>query len=217
MPRKILGKSGESLGASYDVEGSQVAIKTLKDEEGVSLVHEMGGVQFSERLFMRILNWNTGALSASSSFYVRSTSAGWAASLPAPAASVRIYSVQAMVETSDGFNGSVTRCSILAHDEDNDNDCPIWVYNGTAEVQLNMHLAGSAVTAWDVGTRQSNIGQMSPVMLQGGSRVGQIDELVLSGTMAAFGAGTRTVHAVVLIGSTDPEGLSSVGVPIPSW
>jgi len=220
MP-KILGDSGKSLGDAYDIEGSQIAIKNLNSEEGVTLVHEMGHTMFAERLFARILMWDSGLLNQSTSFYARSTQAGWAAGATAPAVPVRVYGCLAFIDVGDGWATHVTRCAILAHIVDDGTgegqDFPVWVWNGTGNSTIRMQ-SSAATAVPQVGDADPSQGVFpSPFLLQGGNRASQVDELVLSGTTAAFGAGTTRITAKALIASPDPAGLSSLGVPIPSW
>jgi len=202
-PQKILGKTGVSLADSYDVEGSIAGVELL-DAEAVKTVHEMGGVQFSERLAARIVEGVTGDTLQSVAFVAQMSS------LPMVPC-VRVMGITVTVDTVS----RVTNAVVSVTDEVNAREIPLWAWDAT-NIDVQRFFVGGALGNQNVLRPFPEYTRL-PYLLVGTTQAEPIPSLNLRGTASAFGAGTveLTLHAHVIF--PEAQGLSSAGIPIPSW
>lgn len=199
---KILSKSGESLADVYDVKGSIAGVDELLSEE-VHLTHEMGGAIFAERLVGQVVVITSGAISQSSAF----NSVFTFAPTPGRVLAIRVAST------------SVTRVQ----------DCVVSLVGpvGGTEIPLFMWVTadGSQTQRFSISGGVVNrpimtpsVPVMIPNLLTGtdASGTGPFG-LFLRGNTTAFGAGTTTIDAMVYVAFPELGGVSSKGLPLPSW
>jgi len=209
MGSKILSKSGESLADVYDVEGSVAGLERLESED-VHVVHEMGGAIFSERAGARVIQLQSGAIAQNIQFNVNLTLGLNAVRILhyAMIADVTARTQALILSLSDVVGGVIsTDCPFFAwvNGTAGDLDKPIrWMQNG---VVLNVRYFDT----------NSNLRAM-PTMAMGEQQAPNVvNQLTLRGQTSGFGAGTVSYTAVVLIAFAEVGGLSSKGLPIPSW
>lgn len=202
---KVLARAGVSLADVYDVEGSIAGVDQLLTGD-VTTFHEMGGTIFSERLTSEIVRVQTGTIAQSTDF-----DADFAGVLPT---GVPIRIVQLSIITDPA--GRLTRCAIVARSNLADQEIPLFIFDGSND-GVRMQDAGAAVATHEMlGT--DNAMRRLPAMLVGsGVRETTVQNLFLRGTSSAFGAGTVQLTGLALIQFPRLEGVSSRGLPLPSW
>lgn len=202
MP-KVLSKSGDSLADVYDVEGSIAGVEELLSKD-INLVHEMGATIFSERLSTRMVDLTSGAIAQTLAFNVNFTVTETA----------RLLGIQ--VITSDPARLLRVQASITSPPAVDNQDVPIWLWdvaaNGVTAARL---LLAGTVTA--VNLLNPNFRPDIPNLLVGLGSPRPASTISLRGFTATFGAGTVTTQALILLAFPQVGGLSSRGLPIPSW
>lgn len=200
---KILSQSGNSLADMYDVEGSSAGIEQLETRE-LPIVHELGATLFSERASGAVRRLQTAAVAQSTAFDIVINDL--------PSGLFRVLGVTVLA--SSGSRVAQAQVSLRApllnrdmpifiFDTSNDDESIVRVVDGGAAANflaLIPHQTFSPNLCFGTGQPQ-NVG----------------NEIALRGTTSAFGAGTVVVTALVYIGFSRVEGLSSRGIPIPGW
>lgn len=213
MSKKILGQSGRSLADSYDVEGSQVQIQNLEDRD-VHLVHEMGGTQFSERLSGQIFRLLFDDIAQNVT--LGASFAGL------PVTPFRLLGFQVLVE--DALEARVTRMTASLSSLDAagtaTQDIPFWAWDTTLGTSETVRVFDDGATAnFDLLIPAPNNPPQLPQLLTGSLQRGVVNGITVRGLTAGFGAGDVdiTCLAYILFADALGEGLSSLGVPVPSW
>ena len=199
---KILSKSGDSLADTYDVVGSVAGIEQLESRE-VTLVHEMGGTIFSERLSGEILRVSSGAISQSTNWGLPFADLG--------ASPIRILGLAIVADTAS----RVSIASLAVRSLDQQNEVPIFVWDTINDGVSTVRLIEGGVLA-NKGFLLGNPVDI-PNFMVGLDQPQGMDELVFRGITTAFGAGTVEVVALVYKAFATISGISSKGLPIPSW
>jgi len=201
---KILSRSGDSLADVYDVVGSVAGIEELRSEE-VTLVHEMGQTLFSERLSGFIRRSTTGAITQSTFVDEVLTDL--------PNGITKVVGVQVFADDAS----RVDRMAVMLRSAVDGDEIPLWVWDGANNVTVRFSDNGAAVATHEVLV-PSVITQL-PSLLIGRHQPQRVDEISLRGQATAFGAGNVTITMLVYIAFTHLAtfGLSSRGLPVPSW
>jgi len=203
MP-KILSQSGISLADMYDVEGSIAGVEQL-DQEDVKVVHDLGDTIFSERLSGGMNNTLvSGAIAQDTNFD---------AVLDLGAVSVvRILNAIVLADAA-----RIENAMLAVRDAETGEECPFWHFdtNGSVDTVLDIRIdegagAGNAFILRPGATS-------FPSMLLGNSQAQPITSIAFRGRSTGFGAGTVAATATVNILFAQVGGLSSFGVPVPSW
>jgi len=199
---KILSKSGDSLADVYDVQGSIAGIDNLESKE-VQLVHEMGATIFSERLSSSMVAISSGAVDQSLEWDV---SVGFNQNS-------RVLGI-AVVSSNEGRLTNAT-VSIRSGVSIDNMEVPIWAWDAGGGVVAARVLVGGSLT-----NRNLLISEMVPIVpnfLVGPDSPRPADILQFRGGTTAFGAGAVTTQLLVYLAFPQTGGLSSRGLPIPSW
>jgi len=197
----ILSQSGKSLADVYDVEGSIAGIDELNSRE-VSLVHEMGATIFSERMASQIVATSTGAISQSSAIDAEITGL--------PNTPFRIHHIS-LVDAGTNTVARLANMVVVMENAAADRDVIVWMWDGTVETQ-RMEADVKAVLMPEIGFNGA-----LPTIGMGGDQPDQVPRMFMRGDTSAFGAGTVNIASRVHISFSQVEGVSSVGLPIPSW
>jgi len=206
---KILSRAGVSLADVYDVEGSIAGIEELESRE-VSLVHELGGTIFSERAGAQILRATTGDILQS---------VAWDVLVPGlTAVPMRILGV---VVTSD--NGarvrraqvSIRNLAAIAGGR----DFPIFCWADDTDTVVSIRWVNDGAAAGSESfLRQADHGPAAPNLIFGSDARRITPGIAFRGSALAFGAGTVEVIVEVYVAWAEVGGgVSSHGLPIPSW
>lgn len=203
MP-KVLGQAGISLADQYDVKGSVAEIDQLLSSD-VQLVHEMGATIFSERVSSTIRRRSAGTLSQSTSFDQ--------VIVDLPVTPFKIMAVNVVANTAARMSHAV----VSIRDPLSERECPIWYWNAVSDLEENMRWQddGAAIAAQTL-LRPAALLQ-TPVLMVGNLGPQSAHELAFRGRTLAFGAGTVEPVLVVTIAFAALAGVSSYGLPIPSW
>lgn len=205
MP-KIDSRSGSSLADSYDTVGSKVGIDNLETRD-VNLVHEMGGTLVSERLTSEIFRVQTGSIAQSTAF-----DADFSQVLPTGII-MRVLGLAMIVDTAN----RVSNCAIVARANLADQEIPLIINDGS-EDPVRMQDDGAAVALLQtLGSDGAMIPQIPTLLIGSGVRNSTVNTLFLRGVTSGFGAGTVQITGLAHIAFARPEGVSSAGLPVPSW
>lgn len=205
---KILSQAGDSLADSYDVAGSIAGVDDLLTRD-VSLLHEMGGTIFSERLTSQVLTISSGAVAQNTVFGGEYEDA---ADSP-----TRILGIQVLTSTAS----RVQLASVSILRSDGEQEQPIFVYDSDDDEEGLVRCTvsgGSAATYGHLSPRLSAV----PILMTRMGNSNTMPDLKLRGLTAGFGAGTVQITALVLTARAGPAvpvpgTPESHGLPIPSW
>lgn len=208
MP-KILSQSGVSLADTYRIEGSVAGVENLESRD-VSLFDEMGGRVFSERAQSFIITLSSTAILQSVSFDINAGSL--------PDSPNRILGIQVIADTI----GRTNLCQVsVAGAASDPGEFPLFVWDTADDVESNIRysLAGAAAGS-DGYLVPSNV--FTPFLMTRMGAEAEMGSLQMRGQSSAFGAGTVTIRAFVMLcranpGNPTPGTPSSHGLPIPSW
>lgn len=204
---KILSQTGISLADIYNIKGSIVGVDQLLATE-VQTVHEMGATIFSERLSASITRVVTGNIAQGVAFNV--ISGGF------PTVPVRINGITVFTDTI----ARLDRIMVGLHDPaaGAERDMPLFVWNSAVDAEIPMQIQddGAAVASVTLLRPLQALANL-PTFLIGTDQPLSIPNLVIRGTTLAFGAGTVEAVVVASVVFSQIGGISSYGLPIPSW
>jgi len=207
---KVLSQSGDSLADLYDVVGSIAGIDQLITEE-LPIVHELGATIQSERFSLAMRNMSSGAILQSVDFDTVINDL--------PAGVTRVLGVFVTTNTA----GRTAHVTVSLRDGDDDDELPIFSWSagqGDLEYVARLAVDGGAVANVLLLRPLQNMPNLPSFLTSAGQPTNQrVAEIAFRGTSTAFGAGTVTARAVVLIAHThfgSPH-LSNRGILIPSW
>jgi len=207
---KILSQSGISLADSYDIQGSIVGIENL-DSNNVSLVHEMGGTIFSERLQTNLTRLNPGATAQNTA---------WNIQIPVPNSPSRIMACTVISDVTT----RIDMCSLNISSPVGGREIVLWSWdsNNDGEQQIRFSNDGAAVATDILLLPGYNLMPYLLTRTSGNVETREMGLLNFRGTTNGFGAGT--VEPIMILGlarATDrlpvPGQPSSHGLPVPSW
>jgi len=205
---KVLSQAGISLADMYDVEGSIAGVEQLESRE-VQVVHELGATIAAERLVGNIVRLSTGALIQSS---------GWNLLFPSlPTTPFRILGVAVIAITAarvDNCQVSIRNNAVITDGV----EIPIFVWDGTADAEVPFRWVnnGAAIAEGRYLRQAAPIVGM-PSMGFGDTSREDTPSIVFRGSTTAFGAGTVEIVGEIYTASMALGGVSSFGLPIPSW
>jgi len=205
---KILAKAGDSLADVYDVEGSIAGIDHLETHE-LPIVHEMGGTVFSERFSTQIFR-EPVVDQAQSTGWNRTVSG--MATLNAPY--MRILGCAVFVDVTSRVD-----LASISLDSGDGEDFPIWSWDAADDIETSVrYVTGGAATATTIFLRPTRPywGSIPHIQALAGQPQ-STPSLIFRGISSAFGAGTVDCAALIHVGFPRVQGLSSRGLPVPSW
>ena len=205
---RILSQSGESLASVYDIDGSQIGVDELVTQD-VSLIHDMSGTIFSERLTSQVLTIASESTAQNSAF-----DGAYEDFADSPS---RILGIQVL--TTAASRVQLASLSIL--EADGSAEQPIFVFDSTDDEEglVRCTISGGGV---------ANYGHLSPRLSATPTLVTRFGDantmptLKLRGLTEGFGAGTVQVTALVHVARAGPAvpvagTPKSHGLPLPSW
>lgn len=203
---RILSQSGDSLADIYDVRGSIAGIDELVSKE-VSLVHEMGDTIFAERISTEFRRSTSGAVLQNVDIDM---------SIPLPVTPTRLLGVVLFTDNA----ARILQAVVSVRDPVVGQDMPIWIWDGTTSEVVRMVDDGGGA-----GDQTVLIGHPSSALLPnmvGGAtnrHPGIVNGITTRAVTTGFGAGNVTLNALYYIAfATLPgSGISSRGLPVPSW
>lgn len=203
---KILSQSGTSLADLYDVEGSIAGIEQLDTRE-LPIVHEMGATLFAERFNTTIRRGETAGILQNANFDIEITDL--------PSAVFRIFGVSVFINNT----ARVLFASVSVRAPNTLSEFPIWVWDQAVDIEVRARLAAGGAVSTRLLLRPVQLLEALPQMMAGeeSPNATPVRDIVLRGTTAGFGAGTVVITVLVHIGFSQLSGLSSHGLPIPSW
>ena len=205
---KVLSQAGISLSDIYDVEGSVVGIEQLIPSE-VRLEHEMGGAIFSERLSAGIRRQTTGAITQSTPFDL------FMIGLPAG-----IYRILGVKVTADlAARVANVNLSVVGIDATGalGQEMPFFVWDSGVDSEITLRTTDLGPAAANFVGLVTDRVQTPTIAVSTGQPQLVGSQIAMRGNSAAFGAGNIVVTAQVLIAFSEIGGISSIGLPVPSW
>lgn len=199
---KIQSRVGNTLADTYDARGGIAGLEELRTQE-VALVHEMGDTIQSERFSGTIRRRSAGAISQNSNFD--------SVISDLPAGVSRILGIAVLVDAD-----RLSLCTVLLRDPVAAREMPILIWEaGDTVAPLRIDDAGSGGANTFVLVAPS---PNSPVsLLVGTGQPQRVSDIALRGSTTGFGAGTVEPILLVHLAFAAIGGLSSRGLPIPSW
>jgi len=198
---KIQAQAGNSLADIYDVQGSIAGIDQLETRE-LPIVHEMGATVFSERYVTTFRRLATGDQLQNTDLDVLVDNL--------PVTPTRLFAVTLFSDAP----ARLLNLSLVLRDPLNLQEIPIWTW-AVGNFQPARFLDVPGLIATQVLQPQNTF---MPVMVGGsGQGAGMMHGIAIRGRTTGFGAGTVFVRALIYIGFAFLGGISSRGVPFPSW
>lgn len=204
---KILSQSGISLADVYDIEGSIVGVDSLQARE-VQLVHEMGQTIFSERITGDVERITSGAIAQSTNFNTVLATFGVGVT--------RILGVLVLTTATS----RLSMVTVLVRDAFAGREIPIFVWDSNEDnVSIRIEEDGGGVAGSTVLGSSLNLGVVPTMLIGADQPARSVNEIAVRGATAAFGAGTVTTTAMIYTAHTAVPGMgvSSYGLPVPSW
>lgn len=201
MGHDVQSQAGVSLSDVYDIKGGQAPIERLLTTE-VPVVHEMGTTIQAERFSSTIRRRATGDIGQNTNFD--------SVIDDLPSGITRILGLAVLV---DALRISVL--TVSQRDVAGGREIPIFVWasgNATSGVRLVQEGAPPANTNLLIPALASPIS-----MIVGTDQPQSVDALAIRGTTTGFGAGTVEAVLLVHIAFAAIGGISSRGLPVPSW
>jgi len=202
---KILSQSGNSLADTYDVKGSVAGIEELETRE-LPIVHEMGATVFSERYSSFIRGGTSGAINQSVNFNTVLDDL--------PAGVWRILGISVFTDAA----ARTALCSVALRNPTDGREIPLWAWDTTPDIEVLVRFSddGAAVTNRTF-LRPVVPFNVLPHLASGGGQPQRVNEIAFRGQASAFGAGTVEIQMLLHIGFAAIGGVSSRGLPVPSW
>jgi len=201
---KIQGDSGQSLADTYDVVGSSAPIETLVSHD-VNLVHEMGDTIFSERFSGVVRRAVSGALLQTVAFDVIVDNI---AEFPA-----RIHSIAVLTDVA----ARVLKAQVSILDERAERELPIWAWESAAGVELPIRIIDNGAAVANMFLLMPSLNLQIPSILSGSESPRPVNAIAFRGLTETFGAGNVNLTLLFHLSFTGQGGVSSRGLPIPSW
>lgn len=200
---KILSQAGMSLADVYDVVGSVAGVEQLQAGE-VSLVHEMGATIFSERFNLFVRRVTTAALLQNTDWDILLTDL--------PATPWRVLSVAVLSLTL----AHTERAQLSVRDANTEREMPMLVWNRVDDTERAIRIVENGAASAVLGMLTPAVAFV-PTMGSGADQRQSMENIAFRGRTSAFGAGTVVHVALVQLAFSHIGGISSRGLPIPSW
>jgi len=188
----------------YDVEGSVAGIDQLRTEE-LPIVHEMGQTLFSERL--------SGAFNRQTSTALAQDQT-WDIEFQVGNVIARILGLCVYTAAN---SGRIDHATVCVRESVANREIPIFVWDSATGGVVAARIRDNGAAAAQVIMLENMLDIATlPSMLFTGQPV-TVDQLAFRGLTTGFGAGTVTCNMTFYRAFSQREGLSSRGLPIPSW
>ena len=203
MAHKVQAQAGGSLSDIYDVKGGQAPIDRLVTSE-VQLIHEMGRTIQSERFSSTIRRREaTGILQSANFDEVLSD---------LPAGVTRILG---LVVLSSGVS-QLAVVTVSLRDPLSGRELPIFAWEaGDINKTVRVDEDGGGVS--NIGMALADDFHHPVSLIVGPDQPQRVPDIALRGTTTAFGAGTVDIILLLHLAFAAIGGISSRGLPIPSW
>lgn len=203
---KILSQTGMSLADIYDIKGSIAGVDQLISNE-VTLSHEMGATIFSERFQTTFRRTTTPGLAQNLSWDIVFTDL--------PDFVTRVLAVSVIANAA----ARVSTANVSLRDPVAERELPIWAWDAGVDEELTVRIQENADPIQNLTMLRPRVKLDMPSMLTGASQAQRIPDISFRGTTLGFGAGTVTTIVLIYLGFTHigASGISSFGLPVPSW
>jgi len=200
----VQSQAGVSLADVYDIKGSQAPIERLLTTE-VPVVHEMGATIQSERFSTFIRRSSTGDLGQSTAWDIEIVD------LPAGVTRILGLSVIADVRTRTNIASVLIRDPIAGGGR----ELPIWVWDNVLDAFKDVRIEQEGTVGDELALVSTE--PLIQTLLVGPDQPQSVGEIAFRGITSAFGAGTVEHVLLLHIALAAIGGISSRGLPVPSW
>ena len=205
MGHNVQSQAGVSLSDVYDVKGGQAPIERILTSD-VSAVHEMGATIQSERFSATVRRRTTGDLAQATAWQEILTDL--------PAGITRILGVTVF---SDVASRS-TLASVAVRDPVSEREIPIFMWDVSTDIQKRIRLQDNGAAVAEVRVLQQIEPTPTPLsFIVGTDQPQSMPDIVFRGNTSSFGAGTVEHVMLLHVALAAIGGISSRGLPIPSW
>lgn len=205
MGHNVQSQAGESLTDIYDVRGGQAPVERILTAD-VQAVHGMAETIASERFSITIRR----AVSIDDAQNIVFNEV----LTDLPSGVSRVLGVQVFANAI----GRTSIASVMARDPTSGREFPLFLWDSDTDIfkQARMEDDGAGV-----GTHNMLI-QIEPQplgrsILAGSAQPQSVGQIALRGIASGFGAGTVTHVMIIHLAFSAIGGISSHGLPIPSW
>ena len=202
---KIQSRVGSTLTSVYDIRGGVAGLEELRTQE-VGLVHDMAPTIQSERFSSTIRRRTTGDLAQGVVWDELITDL--------PAGVSRILGVQVFVDTAARSD----RVAVMVRDPVAGREFPIFIWNSTTGIFENVRMVdndGAPASFPFLIPVEPKL--FLPSLLVGSDQPQAVPDIAFRGQTPAFGAGTVSHTLIIHLAFAAIGGLSSRGLPVPSW
>jgi len=199
----VQSKAGETLTDVYDVRGGQAPIERIITAD-VQATHDMASTIFSERFSMFTRRSAVEVVQASDNINITITGL--------PSGNMRLLAIWVLTDDP-------SRLSHISVSAGNANrGSPIWAWDGTNSktVRFTGPVTDGAV-ANVILLQPDPAWTQLPFIMAGEAQPQSVENLFLGGESNAFGAGDVDITFGAMLAFSDISGISSRGLPIPSW
>lgn len=205
MGHNVQSQAGVSLSDVYDIKGGQAPIERLITTE-VPVVHEMGGTIQSERFSATVRRRTTGALAQNIS---------WDEVIDdLPAGVSRILGVTVLISIASRSN----LISVNVRDVEGQREVPIFVWDMTTDASKDIRIQDDGAAVGNIRIAIPNEAYPRDLsMLVGSDQPQSTQAIAFRGLTSGFGAGTVEHILLIHLAFAAIGGISSQGLPIPSW
>ncbi len=205
---KVLAQTGMSLADVYDVQGSILGVEDLQVSE-VQAVHEMGSTIFAERSGAQLLRIATGDILQSVT---------WDLLVPGLTSTpMRLLGLTVISTDSTRVRRaqvSISNNAIITAGR----EMPVFVFDDATDVGKSVRIVENGDAAASMSVLSGSYFQGTPSMLFGDQARRITPAIKFRGSATAFGAGTVECVLLAYVAWAEAAGgLSSKGLPLPSW
>jgi len=206
MGHNVQSKAGETLTDVYDVRGGQAPIERIITAE-VQATHDMAGTIFSERASGNIRRRTTGDLLQS--IVISEVLDDF------PLGNFMVHGIQVITDDASRL-ASVVVSARTTFPVGGEREFPIWVWDGTNSIDVRIVDNGSASAILALLQPEPAMNTL-PALFLGNDQPQAVAAIAMRGLTTSFGAGTVETILLVRTSFADIGGISSRGLPIPSW
>lgn len=205
-PAKIQGRAGHSMAACYDLRGSIAGLEEMDLATTVPVL-EIDGRVFAERLQGAIRRLEIADIVASEVFNAEISNF--------PEGHWKLHGIQVITGSGEAAS-NINNLTVNLVSNDGLNEIPIWVWDD-GKAQINrISIAGAA--AGNADFLDPHLGYtLPPIIISNAPARGAMDSIFVRGIAQAFGAGEFDINVFFYLSHVHVTGISSFGLPVPSW
>lgn len=205
MAHQVQSRAGITISDVYDVKGSQAPVETI-DVKDIKGVHEFGQTIQSERFSSTVRRRSTGALLQNATFDEVLTDL--------PAGVSRILGMSVLTDVP----ARTSICTVSVRDPIAGREVPIFIWElSSVDSFKDLRIDDNGAGAANMFSLAPSVTPVVLSMITGEGQPQRVSDIAFRGVTTGFGAGTVTHILVIHLAFAAIGGISSRGLPIPSW